>query len=100
MAYTLTLTNGERKAIDWVGDRYAHGHDFYKMLCDCEWQVSGEPEGLEIDWSSQCDISFVMSEPIAWEISEFLAEAYDDDKFACFSGELVSKLLNFMGAIV
>ncbi len=30
--YSLTLTREDRKAIDWIGDRYAHGSDLKRLL--------------------------------------------------------------------
>src|SRR5262245_37234458 len=30
--YTLSLTADERKAIDWIGNRYAHGYELRRVL--------------------------------------------------------------------
>ena len=51
--YTLTLTRPERAAIDWIGDRYSHGHDLYLQLCRADW---GDAEG----WDDQEPITFTM----------------------------------------
>jgi hypothetical protein len=30
--YTITLTKDDRRAMDWVGDRYSHGTDLRRVL--------------------------------------------------------------------
>lgn len=96
MSYRLTLTKNDRKAIDWIGDRYSHGHDLFKLICQADWEVNEELPILEFDWESDLDMTFVLPEILAWELQDLL----EDSHFECFSGELVAKLLNFMGAIV
>lgn len=90
--YKLTLTRSERKAIDWVGYRYAHGDDLYKLL----WGRSIANDGAEVEWDDDIDISFAIPEHIAWEIRE----ACEEDNLECFSSELVSKLVDFCNKIV
>jgi hypothetical protein len=92
--YKLTLTLSERKAIDWVGNRYATGWDFYQELVfNCK-QL--EEEG--IDWDSDKDITFLIPEHVAWSIMEL----FEDEKmlFPCYSPEFVTKLMEFYNQIV
>jgi len=63
--YTLTLTADERRAFDWVGDRYNSGK-VASLLRDCI------PEDRE--WSDDGDITFTIPEHIAWEINELAEE--------------------------
>ena len=86
--YHLTLTFSERQAIDWVGYRYSHGDTFYKILVEC---IPGD-----VEWSDVVDITFDIPENKAWEMQELLW----DSQFECFSEELASKLVQFMGSIV
>ena len=93
--YRLTLTRDERGAISWVGYHYSHGHDLYKLLLRADWECP-DWDSEDFEWMGGYDITFVMSEGLAWELQDLL----EDSHFECFSGELVSKFLNFMGAIV
>lgn len=87
--YTLTLTPAERQAIDWIGYRYAHGADFYHLLNQAVWM-----DGVE--WADDADLTFRISEPLAWEMLHTIPE----DNFACFSDEFIAKLLEFFDKIV
>jgi len=86
--YHLTLTRSERQAIDWVGYRYPHGDELYDILMECI------PD--DIEWSDSGNVTFDIPEYKAWEIQEVLG----DSQFECFSEELASKLVQFMGSIV
>lgn len=87
--YTLTLTKEERKAIDWIGNRYNHGDDFYNLLMKCVF------EGY---WDFNEDITFLIPEHIAWMINK----SFEDEEytFSCFSKDFASKLINFCMTIV
>ncbi len=61
--YTLTLTADERRAFDWVGDRYNSGK-VADLLTDCL------PEDRE--WGDDGDITFHIPEHVAWEINELV----------------------------
>lgn len=89
--YKLTLTHSERQAIDWVGYRYWHGDDFYKLLWS---ECKQEPN--DVDWDSHFPITFLIPEHIAWTIRDNLLE----DNLACFAPSLVEKLHNFLDKIV
>jgi hypothetical protein len=91
--YHLKLTATERKAIDWIGDRYAHGHDLYKVL----W-VQAKPTPEDADWDSPCDITFVISESVAWQIHEIAEEC--EYRWDCFAPSLATKLTRFCEQIV
>jgi hypothetical protein len=98
--YKLTLTKEERKAIDWIGNRYPHGHDLYRLLW-IESKVENEscinPWDLA-DWGYDEDITFLIPESVAWEIDAMgLGSCY---KWDCFSDELVIKLNAFCGQLV
>ncbi len=91
--YQLTLTAGERKAIDWVGYRYSHGIDLYRLL----WANSViSPD--DADWNADCDIAFSVPEHVAWQIGEMGEEG--NYQWDCFAPELAEKLTDFCMAIV
>lgn len=90
MAYTLTLTSGERHAIDWVGNRYGHGNDLCLLLIGC---IRGDEE-----WGQEGDITFEIPEGTAWAIQEIAEE--DNHNWTCFSSDLASKLDRFCDGIV
>lgn len=88
--YDLTLTKGERDAIDWVGHRGRHGTELYKLL----WGHCGHsPE--DADWDHDGPITFHMGEPQAWTIHEIISEG-----LTCFGTELVRKLHRLQDRIV
>jgi hypothetical protein len=65
--YSLTLTADERRAFDWVGDRYNSGK-VAELLMDCF------PDDRE--WDDDGAITFQIPEHVAWEIKE-LAPRFD-----------------------
>jgi len=88
--YTLTLTHGERRAIDWIGNRYWNGNDLFGFLwCGCS-QIE------EHAWSDICDITFKVPEHIAW----WIMENATNEGFPCFSYELERKFWEFIDKIV
>lgn len=91
--YHLTLTADERKAIDWVGYRYEHGDDFYKLLIQTSMKNS---KGEDVDWDYEGDITFEILEHAAFEIQQLLW----DSQFECFAEPLVRKLVDFIGQSV
>lgn len=93
--YRLTLTAEERRAFDWVGDRYSTGTDWANLLCfDCE----RTNETCVVAWGTEGDITFLIPEPVAWELRE-LADS-EDGRFPLFGPELVAKLEEFLDRIV
>jgi hypothetical protein len=94
--YILTLTYEERKAIDWIGDRYSHGYDLFSLLRHCFTKVNDNIE--DWDWSTNCDITFTIPENVAWQIRDIIEE--DNGSLACFSEELKLKLWKFAEQIV
>ena len=92
MSYTLTLTRDERRAIDWIGNRYWHGSEFRKLLESC---VDDDHN----KWSEEADMTFHIQESIAWEISNHILDE-DGDQLACFSLDFCKKLYEFCGKIV
>lgn len=88
--YHLTLTYAERRAIDWIGDRYRHGTELYRLLW-VESTVTPDDE----DWDSPNDITFAIPEHVAWTISEIISEGLD-----CFAPDLVCKLHRLQDRIV
>lgn len=98
-AYTLTLTRGERQAIDWVGHRYAHGDDLYDLLCESDWDVHACcSQEEDWGWLADCPITFNLTEPQAWELLEIAEES--EHRWDCFSPELVAKVEQFCGGVV
>ncbi len=88
--YTLTLTNDERQAFDWVGGRYAAGEISSLLTAECM--------GEDDEWSQDGPITFNIPEWVAWQISELADE--DDSRWPCFSEELCEKLDDFINSIV
>jgi hypothetical protein len=90
MQYTLTLSGPERRAFDWLGDRYGTGEPIASILrgClpdDCEWMQAG-------------DITFLIPEHEAWLIA---ARAWEEvDTWPCFAPRLAAKMTNFTSSLV
>ena len=87
--YTLTLTAVERRAFDWVGDRYNSGK-VASLLPDCI------PEDRE--WGDDGDIMFVIPEHVAWAIRELAEE--EENAWACFAPALAAKLNDLCWGVV
>ena len=91
--YTLTLTYGERRAVDWIGDRYRHGDELFKLL----WSgCRHRPDNAE--WQSRETITFEVPEHIAWVIGEMGEEG--NYLWDCLASELSEKLTEFCMNIV
>ena len=87
--YSLTLTADERRAFDWVGDRYNSGK-VTELLMGC---IPGDRE-----WGDDGDITFAIPEHVAWEIRDLAEE--EDFSWACFAPDLAGKLNDFCSDIV
>ena len=79
--YTLRLTDEERRAFDWVGDRYNAGA-VAELLRDCC------PE--ESAWTDPAPIDFAIPESVAWRILELAEE--EDFAWPCFAPGLAAVL--------
>ena len=88
--YTLTLTRGERKAFDCVGDRYANGNDMASLLEECM--------GPDEEWTQDGDITFNIPESVAWAIADFAQD--DDNLWPCFDHDLMAKMVSLVDSIV
>lgn len=119
--YHLVLTKQDRHAIDFVGDRYKHGRDLFKLLNKADWKIAelGVPftaeskdliEGYkvhdldDIEWYGDYDIMFFINESLAWEIQELIeSEVKANNSYqnmALFSEALQCKLLEFCDRII
>lgn len=88
--YTLTLTRGEREALDWIGGRYRHGDELGTLLwMDCTANPLDE-------WDGDMDITFHIPEHVAWTISEII----DADSLACLGTRLSRKLTDLQAKVV
>lgn len=94
---TLTLTYEERKAIDWVGYRYAHGDDLRELLFHdiVNWQVDkvniGDVyAGDMLDWNEKYDITFKIPKKIVKRLIRIAKEC--EYHWDCFSQGLADKL--------
>ncbi len=92
MAYRITLTAGERKALDWVGGRDWTGYDLYH----CLWvQSTQEPE---MDWDDPGEMTCIVPEHVAWKIRDMWED--NGEIIPHLADEFASKLLNFIMNIV
>lgn len=100
--YQLILTDGERKAIDWIGHRDWNGNDLMKKLWECEWHNStGMMHRDNIDdeiWDYYPNITFQIPENVAWEIFQLWHE--NEQTIPHFAPELKSKFQTFLDSIV
>jgi hypothetical protein len=87
--YQLELTSEERRAFDWVGERYNAGQ-VASILIDYV------PEDRE--WADEGDIAFDLPEHAAWEINRLAEE--EDFLWPCFGGVLTAKLNDFLCQLV
>lgn len=93
--YHLTLTQAERKAIDWIGYRYTNGRNLFVHL----WANSTvESDWDSPDWDDTRDLTFSIPEHVAWQIREDAEQ--EDGYWPCFSPELASKMQAFIDSIV
>lgn len=87
--YTLTLTAEERRAFDWVGDRYNSGW-VASLLLGCVLE--------DREWGDDGDIRFDIPEHVAWEIRELAEE--EGFTWPCFAPALAGKLNDLCWGIV
>jgi hypothetical protein len=87
--YQLILTAEERRAFDWVGDRFNAGQ-VASIL------TGHLPEDRE--WADEGDLTFDLPEHAAWEIQRLAEE--EEFLWPCFGGNLRTKLNDFLGQIV
>lgn len=85
--FQLTLTYGERQAIDWVGYRYSHGDDLRNLLQNCHVLDDDSEKSSDEIWDEREDICFTLGEEQVQQIEKMA----DEDDFACFSEELKHK---------
>ena len=92
--YKLTLTHDERKAIDWIGNRYFHGDELYHLLMDSIKFYNT----LENTWIDPITITYEIPEHLAWSIKDGIeSENYE---LTCFNDKLKNKLLKFIYSII
>lgn len=83
--YSLTLTRPDRRAIDWIGDRFASGNDLYHALwAPCE-QIPSDA-----DWDDRRNIVFILTAKDAHRVTEIRDEC--EGGWPCFASELAEKL--------
>lgn len=95
MAYEITLTREERKAIDFIGYRYSNGNQLRDLL------IEGHEDPEEITperWDSDEDITFNVSKINALDIRQNAAD--EEGSFPLFSDELVMKMFEFIEKII
>lgn len=90
MPYSLTLTQSERNAFDWIGNRYATGNQVADVLTDCL------PPDCE--WNGDGEITFAIPEHAAWRIHALAEE--ENNLWPCFSAELAEKMQRLCDTIV
>lgn len=123
--YNLILSYDERKAIEWVGHRYAHGDDLWNLLRYgmgvksylLVGKYSGKNDEIytverleqieninDVDenevspWNYANDIEFEIPESVAWYIQEISDDC--NGLWDCFSSEFANKLTDFCNRIV
>jgi hypothetical protein len=96
--YTLTLTADERRAIDWIGGRYATGDDLRDRLLDSI-ELRDDTDDLPPTiWNERGEVTFSLTEADAWEVRELCEQ--EEFLFPCFSAELTAKLQALCDSIV
>lgn len=88
--YTLILTADERRAFDWVGDRY-HAGAVADLLRDCI--PEGQPE-----WEDDGEITFLLPEHVSWRVRDLAEE--EGNAWPCFAPDLACKLNDLCWGIV
>ncbi len=92
--WQLTLTLDERRAIDWVGHRYAHGDTLFRILTT---ECPTQPE--EFEWAEPGDVVFTIpSETVLWMIDEVGQEC--EYLWDCFAPVLAAKLQTLCDEVV
>jgi hypothetical protein len=96
MGYRLTLTREERKAIDWVGERYSGAPKLKEIVCKC---IDDDEDDV---WEGPDVITVVIPEHHAWELEEAVEEDMEGnhEPWPCFSADLYIKLEEFRSRIV
>jgi len=96
MSYKLTLTKGDRDAIDWIGDRYSGAPAIRTAF-----QHSPFTD-LDIEWDDEGTVTFDVPEHFAWAIQQAAEEdmAGGYSAWPCFAPELRDKLNAFLDSIV
>lgn len=91
--YTLTLNQDDRRAIDWIGDRYSHGNDLKRVLVDEA--VTAVPDQV---WESDLSITYHLPESKAWQVKEIV----EDGNLDCINPDshLAVQLTRLVMAIV
>lgn len=97
--YKLTLTHSERKAIDWIGDRYRHGHELYTLLCKGDWTTESGDE-LTADWDCADALVITMPEHVAWEVRDLIEDSSEGVILPCLAVDFAVKLINFCDGII
>ena len=92
MSYELTLTYGDRSAIDFIGDRYPHGVELWDLLTEC----GTDADDVFEDWEDTGGITFYVPEHIAWEIKNLIGPG----PWELFSDAFCENLNNFLERIV
>lgn len=84
--------------MDWVGNRYGHGDELYRLLLNCD-VISSKPGDWTSElWTSNYDLTFFIPENVAWSIQRIAEEGgYHWD---CLSPDFASKLTSFCQSIV
>lgn len=113
MPYSITLTHSERRAIDWIGDRYWHGYQLWSLLTDGEaTSIPSKPATteqcdfdfeIESTWDYPGDVAYELTANQAYALKMSYLEQLDSaDRYywECFSAELASKLHDFMDSLV
>jgi hypothetical protein len=85
--FLLILSPGERMAIDWVGDRYSHGNDLFRLLWAHSTQIPDD-----VDWDYKGDIRFYIPLDTAKRIHKLLVREDGSIQLDCFNGELSHKI--------
>jgi hypothetical protein len=78
----LTLDASERQAIDWIGDRYSHGDDLFRALCQTT---------MNDEWDGNCDVTFECDDVTFLPIKVAIL----GDHLECFSPKFHNKLWDF-----
>jgi hypothetical protein len=93
--YRFSLTQGERSAFDFIGNRYSTGNAVKRHLLNC---LDEDRNGESAEWDDNGDLWFAVPDDVAFEIAALSDE--EDNLWPCFSKDLKAKMMGMVEEFV